>query len=233
MAHNKRINGARALVERDKFYTLDGALNILEQYSEKFKSKFDESVEVVFKLGVDPRHSDQMVRGVILMPHGLGKKVRVAVVAKNERHEEALKAGADIVGSEDLVEKVKGGEINFDVCIATPDFMPKMATLGKILGTKGLMPNPKLGTVSDNIAIAVKNAKSGQVEYKVEKAGLIHAGVGKLSFALSALKENIAALYNAVLNAKPAGAKGIYMQKMYIGTTHGPSVALDLRNMLV
>ncbi|MDJ1257238.1 MAG: 50S ribosomal protein L1 [Candidatus Midichloria sp.] len=233
MAHNKRINGARALVEQSKFYTLDEALNILEQYSEKFKSKFDESVEVVFKLGVDPRHSDQMVRGVIPMPYGLGKKVRVAVFAKNERHEEALKAGADIVGSEDLVEKVKGGKINFDVCIATPDFMTKMATLGKILGTKGLMPNPKLGTVSDNIVIAVKNARSGQVEYKVEKAGLIHVGVGKLSFALSALKENIAALYNAVLNAKPAGAKGIYMQKMYISTTHGPSIALDLRNMLV
>ncbi|WHQ47098.1 MAG: 50S ribosomal protein L1 [Candidatus Midichloria sp.] len=233
MAHNKRISGAKALVNQNKLYTLDEALNVLERYSKEFKSKFDETVEVVFKLGVDPRHSDQMVRGVIPMPHGLGKKVCVAVFAKNERHEEALKAGADIVGSEDLVDKVKGGKINFDICIATPDFMSKIAVLGKILGTKGLMPNPKLGTVSDNIVTAVTNAKSGQVEYKVEKAGLIHAGVGKLGFALAALKANIAVLYNAVLNAKPVGAKGVYMQKMYISTTHGPSIALDLRSMLV
>ena len=167
------------------------------------------------------------------MPHGLGKKISVAVFTKDERHKEALDAGADIVGSEDLIEKVKNGEIKFDVCIATPDFMPKMTSLGKILGTKGLMPNPKLGTVSENITVAVKKAKIGQVEYKVEKAGLIHAGVGKLSFAVSALRENIIALYEAVLNAKPVAAKGMYMRKIYISTTHGPSIALDLKGMVI
>ena len=233
MACNKRINGARSLVESGKCYVLDDALALLMVYSEKFKSKFDETVEVIFKLGVDPRHSDHMVRGVVPMPHGLGKKVVVAVFTKAERIKEAFAAGADIAGAEELVEKVRGGEVNFDVCIATPDFMAKMTVLGKILGIKGLMPNSKLGTVDDNIAIAVKNAKSGQVEYKLEKAGLIHAGVGKISFATSALKANIMALYNAVLNAKPASAKGIYMQKMYISTTHGPSIALDLKDMML
>lgn len=233
MAYNKRINKARSLIERNKFYTLDDALALLRVYSEKFKSKFDETVEVVFKLGVDPKHSDQIVRGVVPMRHGLGKKVTVAVFTKAERVGEALAAGADIAGAEELVEEVKDGRINFDVCIATPDFMPKMAALGKILGTKGLMPNPKLGTVVDNVAIAVKNVKFGQVEYKVEKAGLVHAGVGKLSFAASALKDNVMVLYGAILNAKPDSAKGVYMQKMYITTTHGPSIALDLKSMMI
>ena len=231
MAHNKRIIAARALMSNGVFYDMDAALELLMKYGASFKAKMDETVEVVLRLGVDPRHSDQVVRGVVSMPNGLGKMVRVAVFAQSERHKEAISAGADIVGGEELIEKVKGGQIDFEVCIATPDFMPKMAALGKILGSKGMMPNPKLGTVSNNIDVAVKNVKFGQVEYKAEKSGLIHAGVGKLSFAADAIKQNILSLYDAVVAAKPAGAKGIYMQKMYIGTTHGPSIPIDLKSI--
>ena len=233
MAYNKRIQKARALVDKSKLYTLDEALSVMcVEYKENLSSKFDETIEVVFKLGVDPRHSDQMIRGVAVMPNGLGKTVKVAVFTRNERKEEALSAGADIVGADDLVEEVKAGNINFDVCIATPDFMSKLTSLGKILGTKGLMPNPKLGTVSDNLIEAVTIAKSGRVEYKVEKAGLVHAAVGKLSFTVGALKENVLSLYKIILNAKPSGAKGVYMQKMCISSTHGPSMELDLRQVL-
>jgi len=233
MAHNKRIEGAKGLVPADSLNHLDAALNILMEYKEKFKAGFDETVEIVLKLGVDPRHSDQIVRGMVSMPHGLGKTVRVAVITKSERLEEAKRSGADLSGAEDFIDEIKAGKVDFDVCIATPDMMPKIAVLGKVLGPKGLMPNPKLGTVSDDIATAVKNAKFGQVEYKVEKAGIVHAGVGKLSFAANALKDNILALYNAVLLAKPSGAKGVYIQKIYLAASHGPSIPLDLKSMIV
>ena len=232
MAHNKRINGARALIKEDVLNTLDEALGILKEYESKFKTKSaDETVEIVLNLGVDPRHSDQLVRGMVAMPHGLGKNIRVAVITRPERVNEAKEAGADIAGAEELIEQIKSGKVDFDVCVTTPDYMPKIAALGKILGPKGLMPNPKLGTVSTDIATAVKAAKFGQVEYKVDKAGIVHAGVGKLSFALQALKDNIMALYNAVLTAKPSGAKGVYMQKIYLSTSHGPSVPLDLKSI--
>lgn len=232
MALNKRIKNARSLIEDGKLYSLDEALGAIVEYSSSFQAKFDETVEVVMKLGVDPRHSDQLVRGAVAMPHGLGKKVRVAVFVREERHEEARNAGADIVGAEDLIDRVKSGEIDFDICIATPEFMPKIAVLGKILGTKGLMPNPKLGTVAEDIVTAIKRVKMGQVEYKVEKAGLIHAGIGKVSFGVSDIKGNVVALYNAVMAAKPAAAKGVYMQKMYLSTTHGPSIELDVKSLI-
>lgn len=232
MAMSKRIREARKLVDANKLHGLNEALLLLKNYCENFKVKFDETVEVVLKLGVDPRHSDQMVRGAVPMPYGLGRNIKVAVFLKAERFKEAEDAGADFYGAEDLINKIKEGNVNFDICIATPDMMPKVAVLGKILGTKGLMPNPRLGTVSDDIAAVVKQVKSGQVEYKVEKAGLVHCGVGKLSFAADALRANIMALYNAVLNAKPSGARGIYMQKMFLCTTHGPSIKLDLRNLV-
>jgi large subunit ribosomal protein L1 len=233
MAHNKRINSAKSLIQPDVMIALEDGLSKLIEYRDKHKAKYDETVEVVLNLGVDPRHSDQLVRGMVAMPHGLGKVVRIAVITRPERVEEARKAGADLVGSDELIDEIKAGKIDFDVCIATPDYMPKMAALGKVLGPKGLMPNPKLGTVSDDIVTAVKNAKFGQVEYKVEKAGIVHAGIGKISFSIEALKGNIMALYNAVLAAKPSGAKGVYMKKMYLTTSHGPSVPIDLKSIMV
>ncbi len=229
---SKRLKKLSGLVDQNKAYSLEDALNIIGQYSTEGKAKFNETVDVVFKLGVDPRQSDQMVRGVVAMPNGLGKQVRVAVFVKPERIQEAKEAGADVVGSDELVEEVKNGKVDFDLCIATPDMMVKVGTLGKILGPKGLMPNPKLGTVSNDIAAAVKQAKSGQVEYKTEKAGLIHAGVGKVNFEAGALKENILALYSAVVSAKPASSKGIYMQKMHLSTTMGPAILLDLQKVV-
>ncbi len=228
---DKRMQRARALVKRD-LYDLESALSVLEEYGSSCAAKFDETVEVVFKVGVDPRQSDQMVRGSVAMPCGLGKDVRVAVFTKPERHKEALDAGADIVGYEDLISQVKAGRIDFDTCLATPDVMPKLAALGKVLGPKGLMPNPRLGTVAEDIADAVRRVKAGQVEFKIEKAALIHAGIGKLSFKRDALKTNVNALYEAVLAAKPSASKGIYMQKMYISTSQGISLCLDLASMV-
>ena len=228
----KRLKKARELIKGKEVYTLDEALKVFKRYKESGHStKFDETMDVTLKLGVDPRHSDQMIRGVISMPNGLGKDVRVAVFTNADRVSEAKDAGADVYGSEDLIDKVKAGQFNFDVCIATPDMMPTLGKIGKLLGPKGLMPNPKLGTVSNDIAEAVKKAKYGQVEYKTEKAGIIHAGVGKLSFEVDKLKENIMALYKVVLAAKPSGLKGTYMKGFHLSSSMGVSVEIDLTGL--
>ena len=195
-------------------------------------AKFDETVEIIYKLNVDPKHSDQMVRGVIGMPHGTGKQIRIAVFAKSEKQKEALDAGAEIVGAEDLVDQVKSGKIEFDRCIATPDMMASLGAVAKILGPKGLMPNPKLGTVTMNISEAVKAAKSGQVEYRVEKAGIVHAGCGKASFDSEKLFDNIKTLTNAIIKAKPSGAKGNYLKAVYISSTMGASCRVDLSTLI-
>ncbi len=229
---SKRTKKARKLVDKDMSYSLDEALDIFAKYNIEGKAKFDESVEIVMKLGVDPKQTDQMVRGAVAMPNGLGKTIRVAVFTNPERVKEAKEAGADIFGSEDLIDTVKGGKIDFDICIATPDMMVQLSKLGKVLGPKGLMPNPKLGTVTDDIKAAVKIAKSGQVEYKTEKAGIVQASVGKLSFAIKDLKENIHAIYKAVLGAKPSGSKGTYMKDIYLSTSMGPSIRVDLNKIL-
>lgn len=226
----KRIKKARELMPQ-AMVSLTEAMSALNDYKQH-GAKFDESVEVIFKIGVDPRQSNQMVRGSVAMPNGLGKTKKIAVFAQPERHKEALAAGADIVGCEDLIEEVKAGRDDFDVCIATPDMMPKLGVLGKVLGTKGKMPNPKLGTVSADLTFAISQAKKGMVEFRVEKGALIHAGVGKLSFASNSLIENIKALYEAVVAAKPSESKGIYMQRMYLSTSQGPSVAVDITSVL-
>ncbi len=220
----KRTKDARAKIDRKKLYTLDDAVKLVKQTA---GAKFDETVEVAMNLGVDPRHADQMVRGVINLPNGTGRKVRVAVFAKDAKADEARKAGADIVGAEDLMEQVQKGKIDFDRCIATPDMMPLVGRLGKILGPRNLMPNPKVGTVTPNVAEAVKNAKGGAVEFRVEKAGIVHAGVGKASFSEDALLENIKAFTSAVAKAKPSGAKGTYIKRVAISSTMGPGVHVD------
>ena len=222
----KRMQKARAIMPTSQVALVDG-INALHQYKQH-GAKFDESVEVIFKIGVDPRQSNQMVRGSVAMPNGLGKNKRILVFAQPERHKEALAAGADIVGYEELIEAVKNGKDDFDICIATPDMMPKIGILGKILGTKGKMPNPKLGTVTTDLAHGIAQAKKGMVEFRVEKGALIHAGIGKLSFSAPNLVGNIKALYEAVVAAKPAESKGLYMQKMYLSTSQGPSVIIDL-----
>ena len=193
-------------------------------------AKFDETVEVAINLGVDPRHADQMVRGVVTLPNGTGKTVRVAVFARGAKAEEAEAAGADIVGAEELMQAIQGGEINFDRCIATPDMMPLVGRLGKILGPRNLMPNPKVGTVTMDVAQAVANAKGGEVQFKVEKAGIIHAGVGKVSFPAEKLAENVRAIVDAVAKAKPTGAKGAYMKKVSLSSTMGPGVSVALES---
>ncbi len=190
-------------------------------------SKFDETIEVALNLGVDPRHADQMVRGVVNLPKGTGKTVRVGVFARGAKADEAREAGADVVGAEDLMETIQGGTIDFDRCIATPDMMGVVGRLGKVLGPKGLMPNPKLGTVTMNVAQAVKDAKSGQVEYRVEKAGIIHSGIGKASFPAEDLRANFDALVDAVVRAKPSGAKGKYVKKIAVSSTMGPGIRVD------
>lgn len=215
---------ALANLDREKLYTVEEALATLRQYA----AKFDETVEVAMNLGVDPRHADQMVRGMVSLPAGTGKEVRVAVFARGENAEKALAAGADKVGAEDLMEDMLAGNLDYDRVIATPDMMGLVGRLGKVLGPKGLMPNPKLGTVTPNVAQAVKDAKSGQVEFRVEKQGIIHSGIGKLSFADEALKANFKALTSAVVKAKPAGAKGKYVKKVSITSTMGPGLKLDL-----
>ncbi len=225
---SKRFRKSSELVNSESKYSLDQALEIIGKYSEESKTKFDESVEAVFRLGVDPKQTDQMVRGAVAMPNGLGKEVRVAVFAKPERVKEAKEAGADLYGSDEFIDIVKGGKIDFDVCIATPDMMGQLSKLGKVLGPKGLMPNPKLGTVTEDIKGAVKSVKAGQVEYKTEKSGIVHAAIGKVSFSAKALKENILALYEAVLNAKPSGAKGNYLKNFYLTPSMGPSIRVDL-----
>ena len=195
------------------------------------KTKFDETVEVAINLGVDPRHADQMVRGVVSLPNGTGKSVVVAVFAKDEKAKEATSAGAEFVGAEDLAEKIQKGEIQFDRCIATPDMMAVVGRLGKVLGPKGLMPNPKLGTVTANVGDAIKAAKGGEIEFRVEKAGIVHAGIGKTSFTQEALVENFNAFMAAIIKAKPTGSKGIYLKRATLTSTMGPGVRLDMDNL--
>jgi len=225
---SKRMKAASQGLDRNKFYTIEDAVKLVK---ERAKAKFDETIEIAFNLGIDPKQSDQNVRGVISLPHGTGKTVRVAVFAKGERAEAAKKAGADIVGADDLAEKVQAGQMDFDRVIASPDMMVTVGKLGKVLGPRGLMPNPKLGTVTNDIAEAVKAAKGGQVEYRAQKEGIIHAGVGKASFSEQALVENVKALFNAVSRAKPAGSKGTYIKKVSLSSTMGPGVKLDLAAM--
>jgi large subunit ribosomal protein L1 len=211
-------------LDREKLYTLEEALGVLRQ----FKTKFDETVEVAMNLGVDPRHADQMVRGMVSLPSGTGKDVKVAVFARGDNADKALAAGADKVGAEDLMEDMLAGNLDYDRVIASPDMMGVVGRLGKLLGPKGLMPNPKLGTVTPNVAQAVKDAKSGQVEYRVEKQGIIHSGIGKLSFSDDALKANFKALTEAVVKSKPSGAKGKYVRKVSLTSSMGPGLKVDL-----
>ena len=211
-------------VDRNRHYPVDEAISLIKQNA---TAKFDETVEVALNLGVDPRHADQMVRGVVSLPKGTGKDVRVAVFAKGDKAEEAKAAGAEVVGAEDLMQSVQDGNIDFDRVIATPDMMGLVGRLGKVLGPKGLMPNPKLGTVTPNVGEAVKAAKGGQVEFRVEKAGIIHAGIGKASFAPEDLKANFDAFVDAIVKAKPSGAKGKYVKKIAITSTMGPGVKID------
>jgi len=220
----KRTRAAREGIDRNKLYGVDEAVKMVK---ERAKAKFDETVELAINLGVDPRHADQMVRGVCILPNGTGRSVTVAVFARGEKAEEATKAGADIVGAEELVEKVQKGAIDFDRCIATPDMMPLVGRLGKVLGPRGLMPNPKVGTVTPDVAAAVNDAKGGAVEFRVEKAGIVHAGIGKASFDEKALAENLRALMEAVQKAKPAGAKGTYLERIALSSTMGPGVHVD------
>ena len=216
-------------VEPMKLYQVDDAIGLLKSLA---STKFDETLEVAINLGVDPRHADQMVRGVVNLPKGTGKDVRVAVFARGDKAEEATKAGAEVVGAEDLMEAIQGGKIDFDRVIATPDMMGLVGRLGKVLGPKGLMPNPKLGTVTPNVAEAVKAAKSGQVEFRVEKAGIIHAGIGKASFPAADLKANFDAFVDAIVKAKPTGAKGKYLQRVALSSTMGPGVKVDVSEMM-
>ena len=211
-------------IDREKLHGIDEAIGMAKSGA---SAKFDETIEVALNLGVDPRHADQMVRGVVTLPAGTGKTVRVGVFAKGAKADEAREAGADVVGAEDLMETIQGGTIDFDRCIATPDMMGIVGRLGKVLGPKGLMPNPKLGTVTMNVADAVKAAKGGQVEYRVEKAGIIHSGIGKASFEQADLRRNFDALVDAVVKAKPSGAKGKYVRKVAISSTMGAGIKVD------
>ena len=230
MAHQgKRYKVASKGVDPEKRYPLNAAVGMVKSGA---TAKFDETIEVAMNLGVDPRHADQMVRGVVSLPNGTGKTVRVAVFARGAKAEEAKKAGADVVGAEDLAEKVSGGQIDFDRCIASPDMMAVVGKLGKVLGPRGLMPNPKLGTVTMDVAGAVKAVKGGQVEFRVEKAGLVHAGVGKASFSEAQILENVKTFIDAVARAKPSGVKGHYVKKIALSSTMGPGVRIDLASAL-
>lgn len=225
----KREKAVAGLVDVNKLYAVDTAVKLVKEAA---KAKFDETIEIAVSLGVDPRHADQMVRGVVNLPNGTGKTLRVAVFARGDRAEEATAAGADIVGAEDLAEKIQAGEINFDRCIATPDMMPLVGRLGRVLGPRGLMPNPKLGTVTANVKEAVEAAKGGQVQFRVEKAGIVHAGVGKASFDEAALIANIKAFIEAVNRAKPTGAKGTYLKRAHLASTMGPGVKLEVATLV-
>ena len=222
--HGKKVRAAREGIDRTKLYPLPDAVKMVK---ERAKAKFDETIEIAMNLGVDPRHADQMVRGVVALPNGTGRSVRVAVFARGAKADEAKAAGADVVGAEDLVEKVQGGAIDFDRCIATPDLMPLVGRLGKVLGPRGMMPNPKVGTVTMDVTAAIKASKGGSVEFRVEKAGIIHAGVGKASFSADKLVENIKAFADAVQKAKPAGAKGQYINRVAVSSTMGPGVKVE------
>ena len=224
----KRTKAANASVDKNKLYSLDEAVKLVKANA---TAKFDETVEIAINLGVDPRHADQMVRGVIELPNGTGRAQRVAVFARDEKAQEAKSAGADIVGAEELMETVQGGTIDFDRCIATPDMMPLVGRLGKVLGPRNLMPNPKVGTVTTDVAEAVRAAKGGSVEFRVEKEGIVQAGVGKASFSEEQLASNIRALVNAVQKARPSGAKGTYMKRLAVSSTMGPGVKLDMADL--
>ena len=224
----KRMKAARTGVDPEKAYAVTEAVNVVKS---RAKAKFDETVEIAMNLGIDPKHADQMVRGVCNLPNGSGRTLRVAVFARGAKAEEAKSAGADVVGAEDLVEQVQGGNINFDRCIATPDMMGLVGRLGKVLGPRGLMPNPRVGTVTMDVASAVRGAKGGAVEFRVEKAGIVQAGVGKASFSEKQLVENIKAFVDAVVKAKPAGAKGNYLNKISLSSTQGVGVKVDLSSL--
>jgi large subunit ribosomal protein L1 len=226
----KRITAARKDVDRAKLYPIDEAVKLVK---ERAKAKFDETIEIAMNLGVDPKQTDQQVRGVVNLPNGTGRTLRVAVFAKGAKADEAKKAGADIVGAEDLVEQVTKGEINFDRCIATPDMMALVGRLGKVLGPRGLMPNPKVGTVSNDVTAAVKAQKGGAVEFRVEKAGIIQAGVGKASFTADAIAQNVRALADAVAKSKPTGVKGTFIKRVALSSTMGPGVRIDPSSLSV
>jgi large subunit ribosomal protein L1 len=229
MAHKgKRLDSGYEGIDRDAFYDAAQAVKMVKA---RAKAKFDETIEISLNLAVDPRKADQNVRGTVMLPNGTGKSLRVAVFAKGERAEEAKAAGADIVGAEDLAEKVQAGQIEFDRCIATPDMMAIVGRLGKILGPRGLMPNPKLGTVTANVGEAVKAAKGGQVEYRAEKAGIVHAGVGKASFTEDALIENVRAFVGAISRAKPSGVKGTFIRKVSLSSTMGPGLKVEISSL--
>jgi len=224
----KRLRTARESIDRDRFYELAEAVKLIKG---RATAKFDETIEIAINLNVDPRKADQNVRGTLMLPHGTGKTLRVAVFARGDRAAEAQAAGADVVGAEDLAERVQAGQIDFDRCIATPDMMALVGRLGKILGPRGLMPNPKLGTVTPNVAEAVRAAKGGQVEYRAEKAGIVHAGVGKASFSEEALQENVRAFVGAISRAKPSGVKGTYIKKVSLSSTMGPGLKVEPANL--
>ncbi|SOE18597.1 LSU ribosomal protein L1P [Hoeflea halophila] len=226
----KRMQKINEGVDRDKLYPLGEAVSMLK---ERAVAKFDETIEVSMNLGVDPRHADQMVRGVVNLPNGTGRTVRVGVFARGDKADEARAAGADVVGAEDLVEAVQAGNIDFDRCIATPDMMPLVGRLGKVLGPRGMMPNPKVGTVTMDVAGAVNASKGGAVEFRVEKAGIVHAGIGKASFGPQQIEENIRAFADAVVKAKPAGAKGNYVKRVAISSTMGPGLKIDPSSLSV
>ncbi len=222
---SKRLRRVREGVDPDQTYSLTDAVRMLKERS---TVKFDETVEVAMNLGIDPRHADQMVRGMVQLPNGTGKTVRVAVFARAEKAEAATAAGADVVGAEELAQEIQGGRLDFDRVIATPDMMPVVGRLGKILGPRGLMPNPKLGTVTADVAGAIAAAKGGSVEFRAERAGVVHAGVGKISFDDDAIAENVRALVDAIFRAKPSGAKGTYLKKLVVASTMGPGIRIDL-----
>ncbi len=226
MAHKgKRLNASYEGIDREAAYSIDDAVKMVK---DRAKAKFDETIEVSMKLGIDPRHADQNVRGVVALPHGSGKSIRVAVFAKGDKADDAKAAGADLVGAEDLAEKIQGGEINFDRVIATPDMMGIVGKLGKVLGPRGLMPNPKLGTVTPDVKTAVSNAKAGEVQFRAEKAGIVHAGVGKASFSEQQLNENIRAFVGAIVKVKPSGVKGVYVKKISLSSTMGPGLKITV-----
>ena len=224
MGIGKRLKAAYEPVNRDTNYSVVDAVKLVKAGA---KAKFDETIEIALNLGVDPKHADQMVRGVIALPHGSGKTMRVAVFAKGDKAKDAKDAGADLVGAEDLAEKINAGEMNFDRVIATPDMMGVVGKLGKVLGPRGLMPNPKLGTVTADVKTAVKNAKAGEVQFRVEKAGIVHAGIGKASFSEAQIADNVKAFVDAIMKAKPTGAKGTYVKKISLSSTMGPGVKIN------
>jgi large subunit ribosomal protein L1 len=228
MAHNKRHAAAAKTVDRAKNYALADAIALAQSNA---KAKFDETIEISMNLGIDPRHADQMVRGLVGLPNGTGKTLRVGVFARGAKAEEALAAGADVVGADDLAEKIQAGDIQFDRCIATPDMMGLVGRLGKILGPRGLMPNPRLGTVTMDVKGAITAAKAGQVEFRAEKAGIVHAGIGKASFPTDKLLENAKAFADAIVKARPTGAKGTYVQKVAVSSTMGPGVRVDVSTL--